>query len=58
MKSWPSCWTRGAYSQAVEVTGASRILFISGQLGIEADGSTPPSMAEQARLLGAISGRN
>lgn len=39
-----------AYSQAVEVTVATRILFISGQLGIEADGTTPSSMAEQARL--------
>lgn len=39
-----------AYSQAVEVTGGERILFISGQLGTEADGTTPPGMAEQARL--------
>ena len=39
-----------AYSQAVEVTGGTRMLFISGQLGIEADGTTPAGMAEQARL--------
>ena len=39
-----------AYSQAVEVTGGARILFISGQLSTEADGTTPPGMAEQARL--------
>lgn len=39
-----------AYSQAVEVTGGARILFISGQLGTEADGTAPPGMAEQARL--------
>ena len=39
-----------AYSQAVEVTGGARILSISGQLGTEADGTTPPGMAEQARL--------
>jgi len=38
------------YSQAVEVFRANRILFISGQLGMEADGTTPPTMAEQARL--------
>ena len=38
------------YSQAVEVTGASRILFISGQIGAEPDGTTPPSTAAQARL--------
>jgi len=39
-----------AYSQAVEVAGGNRILFISGQLGIEADGTTPPDMQGQARL--------
>lgn len=40
----------GAYSQAVEVTGASRMLFISGQLGVELDGSAPATMEQQARL--------
>jgi enamine deaminase RidA (YjgF/YER057c/UK114 family) len=40
----------GAYSQAVEVSGATRVLHISGQVGIEKDGSAPSSMAEQARL--------
>jgi 2-iminobutanoate/2-iminopropanoate deaminase len=39
-----------AYSQGVEVTGGIRMLFISGQLGIEADGTTPAGMAAQARL--------
>ncbi len=39
-----------AYSQAVEVSEASKMLFISGQLGTNADGSAPPSMAEQASL--------
>jgi 2-iminobutanoate/2-iminopropanoate deaminase len=39
-----------AYSQAVEVTGGTRILFISGHLGTEADGTTPSGMAEQAHL--------
>ena len=39
-----------AYSQAVEVTCGARILFISGPLGTEADGTTSPGMAEQARL--------
>jgi 2-iminobutanoate/2-iminopropanoate deaminase len=38
------------YSQAVEVFRTNRLLFISGQLGMEADGTTPPTMAEQARL--------
>ena len=39
-----------AYSQAIEVTGCTRILFISGQVGTETDGTTPSSMAEQSRL--------
>src|ERR1700692_2372929 len=39
-----------AYSQAVEVTGGIRILYISGQLGMDTDGTTPSTMAEQARL--------
>ncbi len=39
-----------AYSQAVEVSGGTRILFISGQLGTELDGTTPPTMEEQSRL--------
>ena len=39
-----------AYSQAVEVSEASKMLFISAQLGTNADGSAPPSMAEQASL--------
>jgi enamine deaminase RidA (YjgF/YER057c/UK114 family) len=39
-----------AYSQAVEVTRGACIHFIGGQLGIEAGGTTPPGMAEQARL--------
>ena len=39
-----------AYSQAVEVSESSKMLFISGQLGTNADGSAPPSMAEQASL--------
>lgn len=39
-----------AYSQAVEVSGATRILYISGQVGVAADGTIPPDMAGQARL--------
>ena len=47
-----------AYSQAYEVSGSTRTLYISGQLSIDADGTTPPDMAAQAALPGAISGRN
>lgn len=39
-----------AYSQAIEVSGASRTLFLSGQLGTEPDGTSPPGIEEQARL--------
>ncbi len=39
-----------AFSQAVEVTGPVRTLYISGQLGTEPDGTAPPTMEEQARL--------
>jgi enamine deaminase RidA (YjgF/YER057c/UK114 family) len=39
-----------AYSQAVEVTGSVCILYISGQLGVDTDGTTPSTMTEQARL--------
>ena len=39
-----------AYSQAVEVAGATRMLFISGQVGVEADGTMPTGVAEQARI--------
>ena len=39
-----------AYSQAYEVSGSTRTLYISGQLSIDADGTTPPDMAAQARL--------
>ena len=39
-----------AYSQAVEVSGATRMLFVSGQLGIDSDGTVPSSVTEQARI--------
>ena len=39
-----------AYSQAVEVSGATRTLFVSGQLGTELDGTSPSGIEQQARL--------
>jgi len=47
----------GAYSQAVEVSGGNRILFLSGQLGTEVDGTVPSGMEEQARLAWLNVGR-
>jgi 2-iminobutanoate/2-iminopropanoate deaminase len=43
----------GGYSQAVEIANARRILFISGQIPVNADGTTPESFAAQARLAWA-----
>lgn len=40
----------GRYHQMVEVTGATRLLFVSGQLGFSDDGSLPEDPAEQTRL--------
>jgi enamine deaminase RidA (YjgF/YER057c/UK114 family) len=40
----------GGYSQAVEVGGAGRILYISGQIPVERDGEIPEGFEAQARL--------
>ena len=40
----------GRYHQGVVVEGASRLLFLSGQLGVRADGSIPDSVEEQAAV--------
>ncbi len=40
----------GRYHQGVVVEGASRLLFLSGQLGIRADGSIPDSVEEQTAV--------
>ena len=40
----------GQYTQAVEVTGASRTLYLSGQVGIAADGSVPDDAEAQCAL--------
>jgi 2-iminobutanoate/2-iminopropanoate deaminase len=41
----------GGYAQAMEVSGASRLLFISGQVPDAIDGSTPADFEDQARLI-------
>jgi 2-iminobutanoate/2-iminopropanoate deaminase len=38
------------YHQAMEVSGATRILFISGQIPATKDGQVPDSFEEQSRL--------
>ena len=40
----------GQYTQAVEVFGATRTLYLSGQVGVAADGSIPEDCAAQTAL--------
>jgi len=40
----------GAYTQAVEVTGATRTLYVSGQIPAAPDGAVPDDLAAQCRL--------
>jgi enamine deaminase RidA (YjgF/YER057c/UK114 family) len=40
----------GQYTQAVEVTGATRTLYVSGQVGVAADGSIPDDAMAQSTL--------
>ena len=39
----------GGYSQAVELTGATRIVLVSGQIPVTADGKVPGDFEAQAR---------
>lgn len=43
----------GGYAQSMEVTGASRFLFISGQVPATVDGNVPEDFESQARLCWA-----
>jgi 2-iminobutanoate/2-iminopropanoate deaminase len=47
-----------AYTQAVEVTGATRTLYISGQIGQRMDGTISADIGEQGRSPGKIWKRN
>ena len=40
----------GGYSQALEVTNATRTVYISGQIPVDLDGNVPESFEDQARL--------
>jgi 2-iminobutanoate/2-iminopropanoate deaminase len=40
----------GGYSQAIEIFGAQRLLFISGQIPESANGALPKEFSEQAKL--------
>src|SRR4029079_13798197 len=39
-----------AYTQAIEVPGATRTLYVSGQVGQRTDGTIPDDVIEQSRL--------
>lgn len=39
------------YAQAMLVTGAQRLLFISGQIPVKVDGTVPTGFKDQARLV-------
>lgn len=41
------------YAQAMEVSGATRFLFVSGQIPVSTDGAVPESFEDQARLAWA-----
>ncbi len=43
----------GGYSQAIEVSGTTRRLYISGQIPVTAAGVVPDTFAEQARVAWA-----
>lgn len=40
----------GRYHHVVAVEGATRLAFLSGQLGVRADGTVPEDVAEQAEI--------
>jgi 2-iminobutanoate/2-iminopropanoate deaminase len=41
------------YAQAVQVSGASRLLFVSGQIPVAVNGAVPDGFEAQARLVWA-----
>jgi enamine deaminase RidA (YjgF/YER057c/UK114 family) len=43
----------GGYAQAVEVQGAQRFVFVSGQIPVSRDESVPETFVSQARLVWA-----
>lgn len=38
------------YSQAVEATGVQRLVFVSGQVGVKADGAMAEGITEQTKV--------
>lgn len=53
----------GLYSHTVEIPAGARLLFVSGQLGVRPDGTTPESLEEQAdqvyaNIVAALAAKN
>lgn len=42
-----------AYAQGIEISGLSRLLFVSGQIPASPDGTVPERFEDQARLVWA-----
>jgi 2-iminobutanoate/2-iminopropanoate deaminase len=39
------------YAHALEIRAHSRLLFVAGTMGLDADGTAPPTLAEQLQLI-------
>lgn len=42
---------KGGYAQAVRLTGFEELVFVSGQIPVDAGGEVPESFADQCRLV-------
>jgi 2-iminobutanoate/2-iminopropanoate deaminase len=43
----------GGYAQAIEITGTQKVLYVSGQIPVAADGKVPDDFKSQCRLAWA-----
>lgn len=50
-KDAPEVPSLPTYAQCVEVSGTSRLVFVSGQVPVREDGTVPPAFADQARVV-------
>ena len=41
----------GGYAQAVRISGARELLFVSGQIPVDTDGAVPEAFGDQCRLV-------
>ena len=49
----PDAPAAATYAQAMEVSGATRFVFVSGQIPVSTEGTVPESFEDQARLAWA-----